>query len=79
MFAALKTQANIGGGMLAACVIIFASTDPDIVVAALQTLAAFVKKSVQSNRAMWWHGDAALNTCLFSTSQGLGGGVKRKG
>jgi E3 ubiquitin-protein ligase HUWE1 len=53
----------------------FASTDPDIVVAALQTLAAFVKKSVQSNQAMWWHGDAALNTCLFSLSQGLGEGL----
>jgi hypothetical protein len=58
---------------------LFASTDLDIVVAALQTLAAFVKKHVQSNRAMWWHGDAALNACLFSLSQGWGGGVKRKG
>jgi E3 ubiquitin-protein ligase HUWE1 len=52
---------------------LFASTDPDIVVAALQTLAAFVKKPVQSNRAMRWHGDAALNARLFSLSQGWGG------
>jgi len=52
---------------------LFASTDPDIVVAALQTLAVFVKKPVQSNRGMRWHGDAALNACLFSLSQGWGG------
>jgi hypothetical protein len=57
---------------------LFASTDLDIVVVALQTLVAFVKKPVQSNRAMWWHGDAALNARLFSLSQGWGG-VKRKG
>ncbi|KAL3688671.1 hypothetical protein R1sor_014980 [Riccia sorocarpa] len=52
---------------------LFASTDPDIVIAALETLAAFVKKPVQSNRAMRWHGDAALNARLFSLSQGWGG------
>lgn len=52
---------------------LFASTDPDIVIAALQTLAAFVKKPVQSNRAMRWHGDSTLNARLFSLSQGWGG------
>ncbi|KAL2630710.1 hypothetical protein R1flu_015396 [Riccia fluitans] len=52
---------------------LFASTDPEIVIAALETLAAFVKKPVQSNRAMRWHGDAALNARLFSLSQGWGG------
>jgi E3 ubiquitin-protein ligase HUWE1 len=51
---------------------LFASTDLDIVVAALQTLVAFVKKPVDSNRAMRWHGDAALNAHLFSLSQGWG-------
>jgi hypothetical protein len=53
--------------------LLFASTDPDIVIAALQTLAAFVKKPVQSNRAMRWHGDTTLNARLFSLSQGWGG------
>lgn len=52
---------------------LFASTDPDIVIAALQTLAAFVKKPVQSNRAMRWLGDTTLNARLFSLSQGWGG------
>jgi hypothetical protein len=60
--------------MHAACVSsLFASTNLDIVVAALQTLAVFVKKPVQSNLAMRWHGDAALNARLFSLSQGWGG------
>lgn len=52
---------------------LFASTDPDIVIGALQTLAAFVKKPVQSNRTMRWHGDSTLNARLFSLSQGWGG------
>jgi hypothetical protein len=42
------------------------SVDSDIVIAALQTLAVFVEKHVQSNHVMWWHGDAALNAHLFS-------------
>uniref|UniRef100_A0A7I4AEX4 HECT-type E3 ubiquitin transferase n=1 Tax=Physcomitrium patens TaxID=3218 RepID=A0A7I4AEX4_PHYPA len=53
--------------------LLFASTDPDIVIAALQTLAASVKKPVQSNRTLRWQGDATLNACLFSLSQGWGG------
>ncbi|XP_024379829.1 E3 ubiquitin-protein ligase UPL1 isoform X3 [Physcomitrium patens] len=53
--------------------LLFASTDPEIVIAALQTLAAFVKKPVQSSRAMRWHGDTTLNARLFSLSQGWGG------
>ncbi|CAM6105472.1 unnamed protein product [Calypogeia fissa] len=52
---------------------LFSSTDPEIVIAALETLAAFVKKPLQSNRAMRWHGDASLNARLFSLSQGWGG------
>ncbi|KAJ7557451.1 hypothetical protein O6H91_05G127400 [Diphasiastrum complanatum] len=51
---------------------LLSSTDPEIVMAALQTLAVFVKK-VQSNRPVRWHGDSALNARLFSLSQGWGG------
>eukprot|EP01018_Ginkgo_biloba_P023205 Gb_26784 [translate_table: standard] len=48
---------------------LLASTDSDIIVASLQTLAAFVKKSVAKCSIR----DSALNTKLFALSQGWGG------
>ena len=51
---------------------LLASADTEIVIASLQTLAAFVKKSIQSNRAVRWHGDQTLNLRLFSLAQGWG-------
>eukprot|EP00250_Pteridium_aquilinum_P016180 c22986_g1_i1 orf=330-11435(+) len=56
---------------------LLASVDTEVVISSLQTLAAFVKKPVQSNRAVRWHGDHTLNSRLFSLSQGWG--VKEEG
>ncbi|MCO5577516.1 hypothetical protein L7F22_031347 [Adiantum nelumboides] len=56
---------------------LLASMDAEVVIGSLQTLAAFVKKPVQSNRAVRWHGDHTLNSQLFSLCQGWG--VKEEG
>ncbi|KAH7427928.1 hypothetical protein KP509_10G067500 [Ceratopteris richardii] len=56
---------------------LLASMDTEIVISSLQTLAAFVKKPVQSNRPLRWHGDHTLKLRLFSLCQGWG--VKEEG
>ncbi|MCO5577300.1 hypothetical protein L7F22_031127 [Adiantum nelumboides] len=52
---------------------LLASTDPALVISALETLAALVKKPAQSTRSIRWHGDSVVNSHLFSLSQGWGG------
>lgn len=49
-----------------------AAEDAEIVAAALQTLAVFVRKPLQSLRGVRWQGDPALNARLFALSQGPG-------
>ncbi|EFJ18137.1 ubiquitin-protein ligase, UPL1 [Selaginella moellendorffii] len=53
--------------------VLLASTDPDIVLDTLLTLASYVKRPAQVARAFRVHRDPVMNGKLFSLSQGWGG------
>lgn len=50
---------------------LLASNEPEVLMAALQTLTIFVRKTHSSG--VRWHGDQVLNSRLLSMAQGWGG------